>query len=244
LVDRFHGGLTQVAEDVRAVLRELVKTACAMVNSAESSLLVPTADGAHLRFFVSVNEDLETGSFTVPRDESLAGYAYHTGQMVAVDKPDDHYREIDEKIGTQTREYIAVPILHESSALGVMTFMNRPDTHPGGAFSQQEIEWAQSFATLAAAGLRFYQRIDLQSQLADADLAQVRQALIPGAEKPPPTMTETRDEADQVPMARVLASLERFEGRDQEFFADLVEMVAKQLEGGGGGGLTFENIRE
>lgn len=244
LLDHFYDRLKNSRDEVRATLRTLVKTACSTVNSAESSLLIPTVERSHLRFFVSVNEALESGSFTVPCDESLAGYVFHTGQMVASDKPEDYYREIDEKVGTRTQEYIAVPILHGMSALGVMTYMNRPQSHPGGAFSETEIEWAQSFASVAAAGLKFYQRMDLQIQLVEGDLERVGRTLNLSPQRPPGMIDDVGDATSQAPIARVLACMEGLDRRDQDFCADVVGMIAERLEGRGGGGRTIGDFRE
>ena len=158
---------------VKGRLHDLTVDASREVGSLESSILIPDADSNLLRFFVSVNETLEEKSPTVPMVDSLVGYVFQTGQLIAVDKPEDYYKGVDELTGTATQEYIAIPLFHQSRILGVQTFMNRPEEGPRGSFSPAEIQMGQNYANLAAVILRYYERLEFLHQMTLSELNQV-----------------------------------------------------------------------
>lgn len=159
LAREFNSSLDEELNQVRERLRTLIHEACREVGSLESSILLPAEDSEHLRFFVSVNETLEREAPMVPIADSLVGYVFQSGQVVAVDKPRDYYKGVDRLTGTETREYLAIPLFHEARPLGVQTFVNRPAGGPGGPFDPEQIQIGQNHAALAAALLRYHERL-------------------------------------------------------------------------------------
>lgn len=159
LAREFNSSLNEGLTQVRERLRTLVHEACREVGSLESSILLPAEDSEHLRFFVSVNETLEREAPMVPIADSLVGYVFQSGQVIAVDKPRDYYKGVDQLTGTETREYLAIPLFHEVRPLGVQTFVNRPKEGPAGPFDPEQIQIGQSYAALAAALLRYHERL-------------------------------------------------------------------------------------
>jgi GAF domain-containing protein len=137
-----------------AARRELALTLsalCAEVGAAESSILLP-ADDTHLMFFASSNPALMQPDVPlVPINASFSGIAFRTGQTFAVaDAASDkqHYKAIDERVASRTREFAAIPCA-EHSVLGVLTLVNRAkrDGDDAAPFSIAEIRQAESFAT-------------------------------------------------------------------------------------------------
>lgn len=124
---------------------------CAEVGAAESSILLP-ADDTDLVFFASTNPALmQPDTPRVPISASFSGIAYRTGQTIAVAdaaSQSQHFKAVDERVATRTREFAAIPCA-DRSVLGVLTLMNRaaPATGP---FTMPEIRRAEAVAREAA----------------------------------------------------------------------------------------------
>ena len=233
-----------LTDSVRDAIRDMVREACHLVGSAESSLLVPDRGGTHLEFFVSVNPSLEGSGIEIPCDRSIAGYVFTTGQLIAVDNVaedpmDRHFPEVDRKTGTPTREYLAVPLMHADETLGVLTFMNRPEGKASQSFSPEEIERAQGYATLCAASLRFFQRVRYQAELVCRDLRECvkRETGFPEGF---PSMAVPPVGPEDSPVLRVLSRLESLTEEDQAFCADLVDLLERHRGSGSRGELERE----
>jgi len=175
-VSVLRGRFESLIEEAAGALREIVQWGCAAVGSAESSLMVPDEDGVHLKFLVSVNRALESEDLLVPIDRSIAGYVFTAGDLIAVgdvgeEMSDRHFEGVDERTGTRTRAYLAVPVMQEDVPSAVLTFVNRPKEAPNLRFSPEEIEIAQRLGSLCAVGLTFYRNLLRQSRSALTELA-------------------------------------------------------------------------
>src|ERR1700735_347535 len=100
--------------------QELARTLsdlCAAVGAAESSLLLP-ANESHLVFFASSNPTLMRSDVPlVPINGRFSATAFRTGQTIAVAdaaSQTQHYKAIDERVASQTREFAAVPCAEHS----------------------------------------------------------------------------------------------------------------------------------
>jgi hypothetical protein len=142
---------------VTAARQELGRTLsalCAEVGAAESSILLPAND-TDLIFFASSNPALMRPDVPlVPISASFSGIAFRTGQTIAVAdaaSQTQHYKAIDERVASQTREFAAIPCA-ERSVLGVLTLVNRAarDGDAPAPFSMAELRQAETFATTIA----------------------------------------------------------------------------------------------
>ncbi|MCB9766684.1 MAG: GAF domain-containing protein [Candidatus Omnitrophica bacterium] len=223
----FESSLKNSLLAVKKQLRDLTVDASREVGSLESSILIPDENPELLRFFVSVNKTLENESPTVPIVDSLVGYVFQTGQLIAVDKPEDYYKGVDELTGTETQEYIAIPLFHQSRILGVQTFMNRPKGGPTGSFSPAEIQSGQNFATLAAVILRYYERLEFLHQMTLSELDQVVVQSATTSERGFPLVGTT--ETSHLFM-ELIQKLEGLSPGDLDWVNELVEVGLKQLD--------------
>ena len=139
---------------VTATRRELALTLsalCAETGAAESSILLP-ADDTHLWFFASSNPALMRPDVPlVPINASFSGIAFRTGQTIAVAdaaSQAQHYKAIDERVASRTREFAAIPC-SDHSVLGVLTLVNRAtrDGDASAPFSMAELRQAETVAT-------------------------------------------------------------------------------------------------
>jgi hypothetical protein len=137
-----------------ATRQELARTLsalCAEVGAAESSILLPAND-TDLLFFASSNPALMRPDVPlVPINASFSGIAFRTGQTIAVAdaaSQTQHYKAIDERVASRTREFAAIPCA-ERSVLGVLTLVNRAarDADAPAPFSMAELRRAETFAT-------------------------------------------------------------------------------------------------
>lgn len=213
--------LESFVEQAHVLLRDLVKEACSVIGSAESSLLVPTGDGSQLFFFVSVNPNLEKEKMKVPIERSIAGYVFSTGNLVALgnveeEMSDRHYEEVDEKTGVKTRAYLAVPVLAGETPAGVLTFVNRARPPHDKRFSQQEIEYAEMFAGLCSQVLRFCNKLFENVRITSKDLDRARKGDF--------WEVLTDEERDSLPV-RIQEILSCLDEEDQRFCVEFLELV-------------------
>lgn len=227
MADRFGMLTDQALENLRALL----DSGRGVVNCAEAGLLVPTEDGSHLRFLVSVNSrpgiSQILSDLRVPCEQSIAGCVFNTGQLIAVANPEDFYPGVDKKTGLTTVLYLATPVVAEDGVLGVLTFVNRPGEQPQEPFNESEIEWSARLADLTAAGLKYYRRLNVQQRLFQGELSQAaeRFAAADGRELPG-IGGAIADEDASSPLARALLALERMSPREQELAAELIGVLS------------------
>ena len=139
--------------DPNRLLVEILDQAMALTSSDAGSLyLVEIADDGsrRLRFKLSRNAslpDLPFADFTLPIDvQSIAGYAAHTGQTLAIDDayeiaesaPYRFNRGFDERVGYRTRSMLVVPMKdHRDEVVGVLQLINRK-TRPDVAITSEQ----------------------------------------------------------------------------------------------------------
>jgi transcriptional regulator with GAF, ATPase, and Fis domain len=216
---------------VLGMLRELLTVGRKVVNCSEAAVMVPDATGTNLRFLETVNstpaiEEI-VRSIAVPCDRSLAGCVFNTGQLVAIANPDQFYQAVDQKTGLQTSIYLVTPVLADDEVLGVLTFVNRPQGQPQEPFNEAEIEWGQRLADLAAAGIKLYQRLQLQQRLFRSELARAAESFAADASA---TLLAESDSAptweDQSPVAVALGRMEKMSRREQSLAAEVMRVLA------------------
>ena len=247
LADDVRGCLQSNLDAARQGLEGLVRAARDSVDAAEAGLMVQSEDESHLRFLVSVNSHPELttalAALEVPCDRSIAGYAFTTGQPIAIedlsrqtDGP-QHFTDVREVTKIPEREYLVVPVLQAEHVLGVLTFLNRPvsdrtSNSPAGAellrpFSQEELRTAHGYAALAATLLQYYRRTELLNRVTLESLDDTVGTLAPpqasGTPYPPGFGRE------ESTLARILNQLQRIPDADWEVVADVADVLAEHL---------------
>ncbi len=233
LADTMSERFGTLADQVLINLESLLESGRRAVNCAETALLVPDADGTHLRFLVSLNSKPGIADIvkqiSVPRDGSIVGCVFNTGQLIAIANPEDFYQQVDRKTGLTTQIYLATPVVSADEVVGVATFVNRPEGQPPEPFNEAEIEASMRMAELAASGLRFYQRVLLQQDLLRSELTRVAEQFSARDGGGEDLFEHQWREAEvQAPLARVTLGMERLSQDDQELAARLIDVLASR----------------
>jgi GAF domain-containing protein len=146
-------------ESYRELLQSIVEVARAIFGARASSVFLFDEESDDLVFEAVAGEgagDLIGQRF--PSSTGIAGWVLVTRQPLVVeelDKDPRFAREAAESTGFVPKGLMAVPLLHEDRALGVLEVLDRPQQ---AAFSLQEMELLGKFANEAAIALDLLQR--------------------------------------------------------------------------------------
>lgn len=230
LIELMFQSLESLTEPVVDSLRELLESGRKVIDCAETAILIPNAVGEELKFLVSVNSKPGVAqivmNMSVPCDGSVVGCVYSTGQMVAVENPEEFYPEVDRKTGLKTKIYLVSPIVSGEEILGVATFVNRPDHKPQTAFDKSDIEHSRHLTDLAAIGLKQYQNAILQRQLLSRELYQTAKRFVSESQLEKFSPMASTEHEIRTPLARVLNNLQAMSRREQEMVAELIGVLA------------------
>jgi GAF domain-containing protein len=185
-------GVLAAEEEHRRLLRSIVEVARAIFGAKASSILLLDEEADELVFeaVAGEGEDGLVGT-RIPSSTGIAGWVLVTRQPIVLDdvQNDPRFaRGVAEKTGYVPSGLMAVPLLAEERALGVLQVLDRPQR---SRFSLQEMELLGLFAAQAAIAL------DLLGA------ARKARAALDGA-------------GDAAVVARVAAALDRLEGGRRE----------------------------
>jgi GAF domain-containing protein len=190
-----------------ALLQSVVDVARAIFGSKASSIFLLDEDADELVFeAVSGEGEGEIVGMRFPSSTGIAGWVLVTRQPLVIENTADDARwarDAAEKTGYIPQNVMAVPLLHEERALGVLEVLDRPED---AAFSLSQMELLGLFANQAAIALDLLLRA-----------RRARAALESGG--------EAGDEA----LARVAATLADAEGRLDPDGVRLLEALADLL---------------
>ena len=146
-------------ESYRELLQSIVEVARAIFGARASSVFLHDEESDELVFEAVAGEGAdELIGRRFPSSTGIAGWVLVTRQpLVVEDLSSDprHAREAAESTGFVPKGLMAVPLLHEDRALGVLEVLDRPQK---AAFSLQEMELLGLFANEAAIALDLLQR--------------------------------------------------------------------------------------
>jgi GAF domain-containing protein len=154
--DRFRaavaGGVLAAEEQHRALLRSIVQVARSMFAAAASSVVLLDEETDELVFeaVVGEGEDTLVGQ-RFPSSKGISGWVLSTRQPLVIDdlsQDPRHARDVAERTGYVPEGLMAVPLLHEERALGVLSVLDRRT-----AFSLAEMDLLGMFANQAAIAL-------------------------------------------------------------------------------------------
>jgi GAF domain-containing protein len=200
-------GLTGAAESYAALLRSIVATARAIFQARASSIFL-LDEAADELVFEAIAGEGEEGLIgrRFPSSTGIAGWVLATRQpLVLEDVASDprFARELAEGTGYVPRGLMAVPLLHEERALGVLEVLDRQ-----ASFTLADMDLLALFAGQAAIALELLQK----GRRAQAILAGKEDELVAVARLA--TALESTDDDERAAANALLAALaEVLEGK-------------------------------
>ena len=172
-------GIAGSEDDYAALLQSIVEVARAIFGARASSIFVLDEATDELVFAAVAGEGSDTlVGRRIPSSTGIAGWVLVTRQPIVVEDvgADPRFgREAAESTGYVPRGLMAVPLLHDERALGVLEVLDRPAQ---SAFSLAEMDLLGLFAGQAAIALDLLVRARRARSAIDAgegDLAPVAQ---------------------------------------------------------------------
>jgi len=200
-------GVLSAEDDYRALLQSIVEVARAIFGARASSIFLLDEDTDELVFTAVAGEGADSLVGTrLPSSTGLAGWVLVTRQPLVVEdvQSDPRFaRDTAEATGYVPKALMAVPLLHDELALGVLQVLDRSEPP---RFTLAEMEVLALFANQAAIALHLLQRARRAHAAMDGagGDAQALAALAEALERLP---EERRDAAEALvtALARVLA---------------------------------------
>jgi GAF domain-containing protein len=147
-------GVLGADEAYRALLRSTVEVARAIFRAKAASVFLLDEEADELVFEAIAGEGADRLIGTrFPSSTGVAGWVLVTRQPLVIDDVSKDTRfaaQAAESTGYMPRGLMAVPLLAEDSALGVLEVLDRPE---GAAFSLAEMDLLGLFANQAAIAL-------------------------------------------------------------------------------------------
>lgn len=148
-------GVLGAEEGYRTLLQSIVEVARAIFSARASSIFLLDEANDELVFEAVAGEGAEELVGTrLPSSTGIAGWVLVTRQPLVLDdvQRDPRFsRETAEKTGYVPQGLMAVPLLYEEQALGVLQVLDRPQR---SRFSLQEMDLLGLFAAQAAVALQ------------------------------------------------------------------------------------------
>jgi GAF domain-containing protein len=200
-------GVLASEEQHRALLQSIVEVARGIFNAKASSIFLLDEEADELVFEAVAGEGSDTlVGRRIPSSTGFAGWVLVTRQPIVVEDvtEDPRFaRNVAQDTGFVPKGLMAVPLLHEERALGVLQVLDRPQN---AEFSLAEMDLLSLFANQAAIALDLLQR--------------ARRAR---------TVLHEEGQDDLEAISRLAAVLDELEGRDRETALRLVETIEELL---------------
>jgi GAF domain-containing protein len=162
-------GVVGSEESFRTLLQSVVEVARAIFGAKASSIFLLDEEADELVFEAVAGEGAETliGK-RFPSSTGIAGWVLVTRQPLVIEDVTEDPRfgkEVAESTGYVPRGMMAVPLLHEERALGVLEVLDRPQR---SQFSLVEMDLLGLFANQAAIALDLLRRARKAEAVLDA----------------------------------------------------------------------------
>ena len=148
-------GMLGSDETYRDLLQSIVTVARAIFGAKASSIFLLDEETDELVFEAVAGEGAdELVGMRMPSSTGVAGWVVVTGQPLVLDdvRSDPRFsRETAEKTGFVPQGLMAVPLLYDEEAIGVLQVLDRPQR---SRFSLQEMDLLGLFASQAAVALQ------------------------------------------------------------------------------------------
>lgn len=117
--------------DLSLLLNKIAIMACDLTNSQEASILLYDRTSSDLRFQAVANHKRQKLLKTsIPLDASVAGRVFTTAMPLVINDAENDtriFREIDQRLDFHTRSIMAVPLIVDQAAIGVLETINKKD---------------------------------------------------------------------------------------------------------------------
>jgi GAF domain-containing protein len=147
-------GVLPSEERFGELLRSIVEVARAIFRARGSSIFLFDEETDELVFAAVANPDEQSLlGMRIPSSAGIAGWVLSSRTPIVIEElaNDPRFaRDFAEKTGYVPQGLMAVPLLHDERALGVLQVLDRPSN---SRFSLQEMELLGLFATQAAVAL-------------------------------------------------------------------------------------------
>jgi GAF domain-containing protein len=152
-------GVVGSEEDFRSLLQSVVEVARAIFGAQASSIFLVDEEADELVFEAVAGEGADTlVGKRFPSSTGIAGWVLVTRQPLVIEDVTQDPRfgkEVAESTGYVPKGLMAVPLLHEERALGVLEVLDRPQR---SQFSLVEMDLLGLFANQAAIALDLLRR--------------------------------------------------------------------------------------
>jgi GAF domain-containing protein len=151
-------GVLATEERYRSLLRSIVETARAIFGARASSVFLLDEVADELVFEATAGDGPDLVGTRFPSSTGIAGWVLVTRQPLVVEdlSEDPRFaRDFAETTGYVPKGLMAVPLLHEERALGVLEVLDRPQR---SRFTLEEMDVLGLFANQAAVALDLLQR--------------------------------------------------------------------------------------
>ena len=200
-------GVLGAEESFRSLLQSIVEVARAIFKAKASSIFLLDVEADELVFeAVAREEEQHLVGMRFPSSSGLAGWVLVTRQPLVLEdvaRDPRFAKDLAEGTGYVPSGIMAVPLLYEERALGVLQVLDRPQR---SRFSLQEMELLGLFANQAAIALDLLQR----SRRAQAVLE--------------------REEGDAAVVARLAAALDALDGAPRDAGLKLLAALEEVLK--------------
>lgn len=148
------------------LLRSIVGTTVALFEAEAASVALYRPGTDTLEFVIAAGAQGQgVVGLSIPADQGIAGYAFATGEPIAIADPERDPRftkDVSAGTGYMPRSILAVPMRNEARSTGVLEVLDKRD----GTFSMRDIELASIFADQAAVAIQVGARaLDAQQLL-------------------------------------------------------------------------------
>ena len=148
------------------LLRSIVGTTVTLFEAEAASIALYRPDSELLEFVIAAGAQGQgVVGRTIPAAQGIAGYAFTTGEPIAIAEPERDPRftkDFSAGTGYVPRSILAVPMRTGDSTTGVLEVLDKRE----GTFTMRDIELASAFATQAAVAIQVGARaLDAQELL-------------------------------------------------------------------------------
>lgn len=222
-----------------AVLRSIVEATVTLFAAEAASIALHDPATDQLVFRVAAGSRGEgVVGLAIRPDQGVAGYVFTTGLPLALSDvaSDARFgRDAAERTGYLPRSLVAVPLLDDEGAIGVLEVL---DKRAAGGFDLRDVELASVFARQATVAIRASRvERDVRRLLGDA-LAAIAPDGVTAADVEELAAAAARDlDGDDAPLWRLadeVARLRTADAGDVELVAELLAVLARRAERAGG----------
>jgi GAF domain-containing protein len=145
------------------LLRLIINDAKDLLNSEACSVMLLDEDTGELVFEVAVGEKSEdVTKHRIPPGQGIAGRVAQKGESLIINSVKDNpafYGRIDQAVGYETRNMLAIPLKTKDRTIGVVEVIN---TRGRPTFEEKDLALATALASQAAIAIdnaRMYQKL-------------------------------------------------------------------------------------